>query len=241
MIAGKQALSGTRQSGFTLVELLLSITLMAMLLGFAYGGLRAATRATSTGQAVLEETGSMRAAHQFVRRQLNQMQPLAYAVGIDVNETPVMFEGSPDRVQFVAPMPGYLGQGGPQVQYLELVEGPAGKDLVFNHQLLQGYDPDYGMERDPILLLEGIEQAGFAYLVADREGYPEIWVDTWDTPDVLPLAIRFELDFVEGNAATWPLLLTGIRTDSGTPGPAPSTQSPYNAVQSLINRSKEPR
>ena len=46
------------ESGFTLVELLLAITLMAMLLGLAYGGLRAATRVTQSGQVLLAEPSS---------------------------------------------------------------------------------------------------------------------------------------------------------------------------------------
>ena len=36
------------QTGFTLVELLLAVTLMSILLGLAYGGLRAATRASNS-------------------------------------------------------------------------------------------------------------------------------------------------------------------------------------------------
>ena len=63
-------------SGFTLVELLLALSLMSMLLALAYGGLRASTRATDKGQAILEDSGRIRMAHQFVRKQLNQMAPL---------------------------------------------------------------------------------------------------------------------------------------------------------------------
>ena len=62
-----------RAAGFTLVELLLAITLMSMLLALAYGGLRASARATDRGQVILEESGRIRMAHQFVRKQLNQM------------------------------------------------------------------------------------------------------------------------------------------------------------------------
>ena len=112
-----------RASGFTLVELLLAVTLMSILLGLAYGGLRAATRATQSGQALLEASGSVRSAHQFVRRQLNQMQPLPFEMLGDGEDTRVVFQGDDRRIQFVGPMPGYLGQGGPQVQVIEFVPG----------------------------------------------------------------------------------------------------------------------
>ncbi len=71
--------AGITLSGFTLVELLLALTLMSMLLALAYGGLRAATRATDRGQTILEDSSRIRMAHQFVRKQLNQVLPLAFA------------------------------------------------------------------------------------------------------------------------------------------------------------------
>src|SRR6056300_449442 len=94
-----------RSTGFTLVELLLALTLMSMLLALAYGGLRAATRATDRGQTVLEDSSRIRMAHQFVHRQLNQAVPLAFAQEEDSTERTV-FEGAAERIRFVAPMPG---------------------------------------------------------------------------------------------------------------------------------------
>ena len=49
------AMHARRQSaGFSLVELLLALTLMSMLLALAYGGLRASTQATEKGQKILD-------------------------------------------------------------------------------------------------------------------------------------------------------------------------------------------
>ena len=42
----RQSIRSRAARGFTLVELLLAMTLMSMLLALAYGGLRASTRAT---------------------------------------------------------------------------------------------------------------------------------------------------------------------------------------------------
>jgi general secretion pathway protein J len=229
----------TQQGGFTLVELLLAITLMAMLLGFAYSGLSAATKATSKGREILEETGNVRATHQFIRRQLNQMQPLAYDIADEAAQTTVVFEGGPRRIQFVAPMPGYLGQGGPQVQYLELVNGDDGLDLIFSHQLLQGYDPAFMVVREPIILVEGIESGQFEFLAVDEFREPLAWVTSWDTPDVLPTAVRLDIEFKKERRSIWPLLITGVKSDV-TAGPANFSNSAYSGVMSsLLNRARE--
>jgi general secretion pathway protein J len=228
------------ERGFTLVELLLAITLMSMLLALAYGGLRAATRASESGQAILQESGQIRSAHQFIRRQLNQMQPLPFGVQDDLDETSIVFEGSSRHIQFVAPMPGYLGNGGPQVQLLEIVPGAEGDELLFSHALLRGFDPANLSVRDPILLLGGIETAAFEFLGMDEEGELTGWTGTWDDPGNLPVAVRLGLEFGEHSQALWPSLSTGVRVDPIAVNSSAAARTYKNAIQEMINPTGEP-
>jgi general secretion pathway protein J len=201
-------------SGFTLVELLLAVTLMSILLGLAYGGLRAATRASESGQALLEESGSVRTVHQFIRRQLNQMQPLPFEVTEDAEQTRIVFRGDSRSIQFVGPMPGYLGNGGPQVQLLQFAPGPDGTDeLLFSHALLQDFEPERLFDRDPIVLLDDIESGSFEFLGRDGEGELTGWAPSWDDLEALPAVVGLQLEFVEGSPVAWPLLTTGVRVD----------------------------
>ena len=104
------------QGGFTLVELLMAITLLAMILTLAYQGLRVGTQAVSRGEALVDRTNRMRIVHQFLRNQLSRVLPLTLSSDEDADgEAPaiIMFEGEDDRMRFVAPMPGYLSRGGP--------------------------------------------------------------------------------------------------------------------------------
>jgi general secretion pathway protein J len=201
-----------RGAGFTLVELLLALTLMSMLMALAYGGLRAATRAADRGQTVLEDSSRIRMAHQFVRRQLNQAAPLAFAQD-EENEERTVFLGTADRIRFVAPMPGYLGFGGPQVQELAIVRGDDHLELVLSHALLQGFEEERLYDRPPILLLDDIESAGFSFLGVDENGDLAGWVTSWDEPGRLPESIALEIDFIEDVYIQWPLLTASIRVD----------------------------
>jgi len=202
-----------RVAGFTLVELLLAITLMSILLGLTYTGLRAATRSSERGEKMLAAGGNLRASHQFVRRQLNQMLPLAFAETDDIDAIRIIFGGESNRIQYVAPMPGYLGSGGPQVQLLELAGGNDGGVLQFSHALLQGFEEDYLYARDPVILLEGVESAGFEFLGVDDEGELVDWASSWDQPDVLPVAVRLNIEFSEDVQMQWPDLVAGVRID----------------------------
>lgn len=201
-------------AGFTLVELLLAITLMSILLGLTYSGLRAATRSSQRGELMLAAGGELRASHQFLRRQLNQMLPLPWAITDDAEAIRVVFEGDARHIQFVAPMPGYLGAGGPQVQLVEIVNG-ANDELViqFSHALLQGFEPERLLEREPVILLEKVSSAAFEFLARDEEGELIGWISSWDEQDILPVAVRLDLDFSEGLNLDWPDLAAGVRVD----------------------------
>jgi general secretion pathway protein J len=201
-----------RSAGFTLVELLLALTLMSMLLALAYGGLRAATRATDRGQTVLEDSSRIRMAHQFVHRQLNQAVPLAFAQEEDGTERTV-FEGAAERIRFVAPMPGYLGFGGPQVQELAIVRGDEHFELVLSNALLQGFEEERLYDRPPIVLLEDIESAGFSFLGLDENGELAGWSSTWEEVGLLPESIALEIEFIDEVYIHWPLLTASVRVD----------------------------
>ncbi len=225
--------------GFTLVELLLAITLMSILLGLTYTGLRAATRSSERGEVLLAAGGELRASHQFMRRQLNQMLPLSFALAGGGDEIRVVFEGDSRHIQYVAPMPGYLGTGGPQVQLIELAQGDDGDVVVqFSHALLQGFEQDRLFDRDPVILLEGVDSAAFEFMGRDEEGELTGWTSSWDQQGVLPVAVRLDLEFAEDLNLRWPDLLAGVKVDEqavmGFAGQV-GTQATYkNAINDLI-------
>jgi len=227
-------------AGFTLVELLLAITLMSILLGLTYSGLRAATRSSQRGEQILAAGGELRAAHQFIRRQLNQMLPLAYAETDDAQALRIVFEGDAKHIRFVAPMPGYLGSGGPQVQLLEVANGADGEFVIqFSHALLQGYTEDRLHDRDPVILLEGVSSAGFEFLGKDEEGEVTGWSSSWDKNDELPVAVRLDVEFEEGLNLQWPDLAAGVRVDEQGIGGNLGRPTYEESIRDLIKGKKK--
>jgi len=234
MICSTHRFTCTR--GFTLVELLLAITLMSMLLALAYGGLRASTRTTDRGQVVLEESSRMRMAHQFVRKQLNQMLPLAYEQDDEKKERK-LFEGSRNNIRFVGPMPGYLSFGGPQVQELSIVPGERGQALVLSHALLQGFEEANLYERAPILLIDNIDDAWFTFLGVDEYGELTGWNSDWTDPETLPKAVSLEIEFDDDVVLAWPMLTASVRIDSSALQDLAGTQGLRGTtVQELIKQ-----
>ena len=231
--------TGSTPRGFSLVELLLAMTLLSMLLALAYGGLRASTQATEKGQDILDDSNRIRMAHQFVRRQLTQLLPLAFEED-DSSQVRSVFRGESRRIRYVAQMPGYLGFGGPQVQELEFVQGEEHMELVLSHTLLQGFDESFLYEREPVLLLDKVVSAEFQFLGRDENGEIGDWANHWDDEANLPAAVALEVEFIEEVYIDWPLLTTSVRIDSGavSGGDGRSDSTYSSSIRELMNKRK---
>ncbi len=196
-----------RAAGFSLLEVLLAITLLAILLAGAMSGIRAATRAMHAGEQNIERTNRLRVAQEFIRREISRSLPLAFGQehGSGAN---FVFQGENDFVRFVAPMPGHLSRGGPYVQTLELARGRNGLQLVFTHNMLNGFDLDKLKPDDgtPVLLLDGIRRGRFEYRKFDDQNELEDWEDEWENPSMLPVMMRIDLEMTPESGLVWPTM-----------------------------------
>ncbi|MGM0659100.1 MAG: prepilin-type N-terminal cleavage/methylation domain-containing protein [Pseudomonadota bacterium] len=199
------------QSGFTLIELLLATALIALIMAMAYGGFRAGVRASSSGEALIEETNRLRVVHQFLRRQIAHARPLIIE---EDGDQLIRFEGESERIRFVAPMPGYLGFGGPYVQELRLERGEVGMDLVLAFAMLNGYEPGDLDREPPVTLLEDVGRAEFEFLGFDEEGESVFWDNFWETPEQVPLSVSLRLGIERDNGLFFPDLVTPVVLDS---------------------------
>jgi general secretion pathway protein J len=190
--------------GFTLLEVVVALSLLAVAMALALGTLRGATGATARAEGTAQRDERLRAVQGFLRRQVGGALPMAMAIDPQSGEAR-FWDGGGDKLEFVAAMPGYLSRGGPQVQTLELV----GDKLQFQHAMLT---PDGALdpEREPTVLLDGIAEASFSYRTLDDAGRPGPWQDAWPTPTTLPPVVRLKVRFKD-ETRRWPELLLAPR------------------------------
>ncbi len=198
--------------GFTLLEVLGALALLALLLVGVYGGIRSATHGARSGTAAIERMDAISAAQGFLRREL--AQALAQPIGTDDHGQPVFFAGSAHEMRFVAPLPGYLGTLGPQLQVLKLVAG--GQDGQRLEYQLAMLPPDGSAPTalgKPQVLLDHIKQGGFRYRGRDASGADVAWGDDWPDGSRLPQLVSVRL--VLQGAHDWPDLDVPLRVDAG--------------------------
>jgi general secretion pathway protein J len=196
-----------RARGFSLIEVVLAMILVALIMGIAVGGIRMSRKAAENGERRIEATNSVRVTQEFLRKQLARTLPLAFAMDRTEGKNYV-FEGADDEITFVAPMPGYLSKGGPYIQRLTIERG----ELHFYHRMLLSEDEDEG---EPVILLDRIRDGHFEFRGIDEEGKLGDWTEEWEDPSRTPMMVRVALEFERSSGFTWPLLEVPLLIDVG--------------------------
>lgn len=196
-----------RQPGFTLIELVIAITLMGLTLVALYSGLRLGLNSWNSGEQHAETINHLRATQEFLRRQLAQSMTV-YQTNEQQEQT-VVFSGGPDRIEFVAPMMIHLGQGG---LYRIRVEARDGR-LWLRWRRYVRNDPEAGEEQERVLLdqVSAVEWAYFGTDPEDQSGQkpqnPPRWRSEWTIAEHRPLLVRLTLNL---GGQPWPDLVAAL-------------------------------
>lgn len=201
------------QHGFTLLEVLLALVLMALLMVGVWGALRTATQLTYGADALIARSDRVRAVQGYLRDYLGGAQPQGFLH--KANEQARMFEGDPDQVRYVAPMPAQLGDGGLFVQTLRLARGEdGGRVLQLSYAPLTS-DAALPTDSKPEILLDHLAGGRFEYLYAAGNGRPAQWRDSWHSLAGMPLAVRVALQPAWRERIGFPEMLIALRAGNG--------------------------
>jgi general secretion pathway protein J len=200
----------SRAAGFTLLEVLGALALLALLLMGVYGGVRSAIHGVRSGSAAIARVDQIGSAQRFLRGEL--AQALAQPIARTDNGRPIYFAGSAHEIRYVAPLPGYLGKLGPQLQVLKLVDdGKGGQRLELQLALLPPDGQPPKPLGEPQVLLDHIKEGGFSYRGRDAQNRALPWSADWADGSGLPQLVRIRLQPHGGYG--WPELDVPLRVD----------------------------
>ena len=216
-----------RAAGFSLLEVLLALVLLTLLLLGVYSGVRTATHSVRAGTATVQRRDQVRSAQHLLRQEL--AQAMVAPIGRDANGDSIYFKGAGREMSFVAPLPGYLGKLGPQMQTLSLVDdGKGGLRLELPLALL----PPDGAPPKPLgkpqVLLDHIHSGSFEYRGVDARGQPGDWQGNWPDGRLMPRLVRIKL--APQGTTPWPELEAPLRID---PASGLMLQGPLQRLRGL--------
>lgn len=192
------------EEGFTLVELLVSLSIMALLsvmLAVALGGRKDAWVRLERGAATAE---TVEAAQTVLADRIRRIWPATTYM----SRTPgPAFDGGSDQMTFLAPALQAEGRG-PLRRYRLSVD--VGGDLVLDSVSDVALDQERWSERQ--VLLQGVQAIDLAYF-ASAPGQPAGWLPQWRRLPTMPALIRVRLTFAGTNHRRWPDLMAHPMAD----------------------------
>ncbi len=217
MTAGAKARFGPR--GFTLVELLVVLTLFGLISTVLVGGVRFGARVWDAGAEksvwlIQVETVQNLMRHQFAEMVQQRQSAARESSRLAAPEFPPTFLGESDSLAVASFFPTHVGLGG--INYFEF-KIVAQEDLLRLDLTWSPYpSDDRPIDEDLIeerRLIEGFAEADFSYygvMEGDREAR---WHDSWDEEGQVPELVALNIEFPPEDSRYWPTLLVAPRSD----------------------------
>jgi len=179
-----------RSAGFTFIEVIISLTIMALVVVATYGALRLGIQAAEKGEKRKEENQRIRAVVSLMRRQLKSAYP--YRIQ-NQGETFIYFFGESEGVSFISSASRPEAGGFEKVEYVLQGEG-RDKELwvrisapVLPEDLVEDRE---GALFHEALVLSGVAEISWEYLWEMRDKVE--WRQEWSGKEerTIPKAVR---------------------------------------------------
>jgi general secretion pathway protein J len=184
-----------RQAGFTLVELLISLTLLAVIVSFIPGALRIGQRVWEKDDAI-ERRAALSTFRRYVEQRLAEAMPVHSRDGGGLR---IAFTGEADRLGFIAPAEAGPAGGGVYRFDLRMAEGVGSQPLVLTQSLHRAAGGAAGAESagsGPAIdhrSAARLTRLAFRYFGAGKTGEAPGWHARWPRTDTLPDLVEVSL------------------------------------------------
>jgi len=213
-----------KQAGFTLLEVLIGMSLMSIMMLLLFASLRLCVQNWNAGEKKIAQVSEAAIIQNFLQNKLHAAVPLD---GDFLEEPQFSFQGSKDELQFVAAMPASAARLGLQLFKMSLI--PAARDEQ-GRQLqieMQPFFPLGDSEQwdvEPVVILRKIQSLQFAYFGPDSDSRrsDSSWQSDWQEREGLPGLVSIDIELINGE--TWPQLVVALKVNKrgggGRPDPS---------------------
>ena len=200
--------------GFTLVEVLIALTLLALLMLVLTSALRAMGQVEERVEQRIEATDDYRLATGLLDDALGRVSARRFSSGRPDGPPQIpFFQAAPDSLSWIGIMPARFGLGGRHYLRLALEAGEGGGQLVLRYAPWTGAPGfDAWSQAKGRVLAAPISALALRY----QDPASGLWSSTWpphgmaanDLPlSGLPAAVEIQ---IEGPAPAWPPLVTAV-------------------------------
>ena len=201
------------QRGFTLIELIAAITLLALLTTILMGTVRSAERSTSAANDAVERTEQYARTQAFLREHISGVLPMRWRRELS---QPLKFSGRQTSLTYFAPVTSQIAEGGVMWWQLAIATSQQKSQLVLRRRPSDPEEkavPDLSSAEQPIVLADNIEALSISYFDAGddplRNPDSGSWVESWDENSRMPSMIAIRV--TESGGKRWPDLYVPVK------------------------------
>ena len=190
--------------GFTLIEVVLALSIFALIGAVLYGAFSLSHSAVEKSQASFEDNQKLRSFTDLLGSYIRSTHPYRQSA----QDTTVFFDGQEDQLTFVSSIS--LAMGGRGMSKIRVAweaaengEGPIQLEEEVPLRLNLNEDLNPGGLRSDVVIQERVKELRFAYL--DPKSEEEIWEERWDGREklALPRAVRLSYRNHDGKEIRW--------------------------------------
>jgi general secretion pathway protein J len=197
-----------REQGFTLVEVIIALTIVATLLVITFAGLRVGLAAWQRGDERAQALERSRSVTQVITRTLGAAYPYQ-AAAMGKEPARLLFEGAADRVAFVTAVPPFPSADPVAFTAVTLGLSKASAPGLALTQKALPNDKPFDVGLPPIFVDGAVTDVRFRYLKNSKGE----WTDRWDAAveKTLPLSIEVTLTILQaGRSVEQPPLIVSL-------------------------------
>ncbi len=198
-------------AGFTLIEVLIAMTILSLILVLLFSTIFTANRTWAATERKISHNDELRFIAQFIQKNLSQNTPLLW---VDRNERKLLFIGEKDELYFTSGLPSHRGGGGIQAITLTINKLEDKQQLSLFYEYIDPENkPFEDLEKaNRVVLLDNIDRIELSYYGKENSEDSAAWHERWENDDLLPELISL-IVYPERSEQAWPEMIIPIHVD----------------------------
>jgi general secretion pathway protein J len=189
-----------RSRGFTLIEMVVALTILGTMLMLLYSGLSFALRSWDASDVNGQRTMDRRVGENFLVREVSELFPMRWKDPVTLK---LAFEGDSSHIRFVSARPAGVAMGGLALVSVDVEDdahNPREHHLVMRRAMPDDEQKDFGPldKAEATILIPDVDSVQFSYFGAENDFAEPKWFDDWRYTSRVPQMIRLRVKTAEG-------------------------------------------
>jgi general secretion pathway protein J len=200
------------QAGFTLLEVLVALTLLGVLCTALFGAVHVGAQGWRRAEQRSSEIEDAAAVQAVLQRMIATARPVFASA--DPTDATVAFDGAANSLALIGRLPDAIAPGLQGQQRLFLAERDGKRTLMLAWRLDLPAADGGELPETTVPLLDHVRAVRFAYFGPPNDGAGEDgaaarWSDTWAGRAALPVLVRMHIERDADDRGAWPDVVAG--------------------------------